>query len=156
MSKDNVTEHVTRLVEPVLASLGLDLIEVQLLGQGRKSILRLYVDKPGGVTLGDCEQVSRLASPIFDVEDPIQHPYTLEVSSPGIDRPFTRLEDYRRHTGRLIRVETEEEGVRTTRTGRLVAVGDQTVQLLTDQGVHAAIPISSILLARCEVPFKRA
>ncbi|MDO8271353.1 MAG: ribosome maturation factor RimP, partial [Gammaproteobacteria bacterium] len=83
---------VSDLIRPTVTALGLELWGVEHVVQGRFSVLRVYIDKGGdGVTIDDCEKVSRQISGIFDVEDPIAGEYTLEVSSPGMDRPLFEL-----------------------------------------------------------------
>ena len=94
------------LIGPVVAGLGYELAGVEHLPQGHHSLLRIYIDNPdGGVTVSDCEKVSRQVSAIFDVEDPIAGRYSLEVSSPGLDRLLFSEKDYERFTGREIKVQ---------------------------------------------------
>ena len=102
-------EHVRAIVERVAASSGLELVDVEFRGGGKARMLRVYIDKPGGVTHQDCESVSREVGAIFDVEDVVPGgSYTLEVSSPGLDRKLTRAADYERFTGNRVKVQTRE------------------------------------------------
>jgi ribosome maturation factor RimP len=82
--------------------LGLELADVICVGQGPRSVIRVFIDKPEGVTLDDCERAHKALGPALDVADPFPHAYTLEVSSPGLDRPFKRIQDYRRAVGRRV------------------------------------------------------
>ena len=91
--------RVQEIAAPILESHGLELVEAVCVGQGPRTIIRVFIDKPGGVTLTDCEQAHRSLSPALDVIDPFPHAYTLEVSSPGLDRPLRCPQDYRRLIG---------------------------------------------------------
>jgi len=100
---------LTRLraaVEPLLQSEGCEFVDVEYRREGRGWVLRLFLDKPGGVTLDDCQRVSEQVGDLLDVEDLIPTAYTLEVSSPGLDRPLKRPEDFVRFAGRAVRVST--------------------------------------------------
>ena len=103
-----VVDRINEAVSPILWTLGLELVEVQCVGQGPRSVLRLFIDKPGGVTLEDCERAHVALGPALDVVDPFSHAYTLEVSSPGLDRPFTRIQDYRRAVGKRVSIKLKE------------------------------------------------
>ncbi|ALA60859.1 ribosome maturation factor RimP [Nitrospira moscoviensis] len=104
----SVVDRLQEIVSPILWSLGLDLVEVLCVGQGPRSIVRVLIDKPGGVTITDCEQAHKALGPALDVADPFPHAYTLEVSSPGLDRPFKRLEDYRRALGKRVNIKLRQ------------------------------------------------
>jgi ribosome maturation factor RimP len=103
-------EHVREIASRVIASTGLELVDVEFRGSGGKArMLRVYIDKPGGVTHADCEAVSREIGTILDVEDAVPGgSYTLEVSSPGLDRKLTRAEDFERFVGSRIKLTTRE------------------------------------------------
>lgn len=92
-------ETLTQLLAPVVAALDCELWGLEYLAQGRYVTLRIYIEKESGVGLEDCEKVSRQISSVMDVEDPIASKYTLEVSSPGMDRPLFNLDHYRRSIG---------------------------------------------------------
>jgi ribosome maturation factor RimP len=85
---------VTELIEPTVEALGLDLWGIELLQQGKFTVLRIFIESDEGITIEDCEKVSRQVSAILDVEDPISGEYTLEVSSPGIDRPLFKISQF--------------------------------------------------------------
>jgi len=97
-----IADRLQGVITPILWTLGLDLVDLLYVGQGPRSVIRILIDKPGGVTITDCEQAHRVLGPALDVADPFPHPYTLEVSSPGLDRPFRRLQDYQRAVGKEI------------------------------------------------------
>lgn len=98
--------HISSLVEPLLQREGYELVAVEILGSGPSTILRLYIDKPGGVTLDDCATVSEAVSAMMDVDDPIESAYELEVSSPGVDRPLRKPADYERFAGQKVKIKT--------------------------------------------------
>ena len=83
-------DKMRKLLEPTVEDLGYELIHIELAGQGRDTVLRLYIDAPGGIQIDDCESVSRQVSALLDVEDPMNTGYLLEVSSPGLDRPLVK------------------------------------------------------------------
>lgn len=103
-----LVERVTEIIEPVIAALGFELVHVEIAGGRQGMILRVLVDKPGGVTVDDCARVSERIGVVLDVEDPIPHRYVLEVCSPGIERGLYRRSDYQRFAGRVVRIETWE------------------------------------------------
>lgn len=92
------------MFEPVATALGCELWGVEYMAQGRRALLRVYIEKEGGIGVDDCEKVSRQVSSVLDVEDPIQSEYTLEVSSPGMDRPLFKLEQFESNVGETVAV----------------------------------------------------
>ena len=123
-------DRLQEVITPILWSLGLELVEVVCVGQGARSVVRVLIDKPGGVTISDCELAHKALGPALDVADPFSHAYTLEVSSPGLDRPFKRIEDYRRALGKQVTVKLKQprEGQWKV-TGELSHVDEQAVIL---------------------------
>ncbi len=107
-------QKIEALLEPTIEALGFELWGLEYLSQGRHTILRLYIDGENGVTVDDCAEVSRHVSGVMDVEDPITGEYTLEVSSPGVDRLLFRLDHYPLYVGEWIelRLRTPFEGRR--------------------------------------------
>ena len=125
-----VVEKVEFLLRGAVEEQGMELVYVQYLAQQRSPLLRVYIDKPGGVTLEDCQTVSRQAGVLLDVEDLISDRYVLEVSSPGLDRPLFRVEDYLRFSGREVRLTTREKiDSRRRFTGFIRDLRDGVVQL---------------------------
>jgi ribosome maturation factor RimP len=114
--------------------LGLELADVVCVGQGPRSVLRVFIDKPEGVTLGDCERAHKALGPALDVADPFPHAYTLEVSSPGLDRPFKRIQDYHRAIGKRVTLRLKEPLAGQWRlVGTLTGVTDDSVTLEVDE-----------------------
>jgi ribosome maturation factor RimP len=148
---------IQELIEPAISAEKMEVVEVECLKMKTRWLVRIYIDKEGGVTLDDCRNISRLAGDILDVHEIPPGPYTLEVSSPGLDRPLTRDKDFARFTGEKIAVKTKEkiEGSRNFR-GILVGyeeeAGEKTV-VLDIEGKTLRIPQNNILKAHLEYQF---
>jgi len=131
----SVVDRVQEIISPILWALGLELVEVVCVGQGPRSVVRVLIDKPGGVTVTDCEQAHKALGPALDVADPFPHAYTLEVSSPGLDRPFKRLQDYQRAIGKEVSLKLRQPLNGQWRViGRLVEADEQAVSLTVSIG----------------------
>lgn len=126
-------DQLTELLEPVVQTLGCELWGIDYRAQGKHSMLRLYIDKDSGVQMEDCERVSRQVSSVLDVEDPISGEYTLEVSSPGMDRTLYRLEQYKAYIGSTlnVRLRVAFEG-RKNFTGPLKGIENDEIVLEVD------------------------
>ena len=111
---DALKEKVRQLAEPVIVAEGMELIHAECLKMQTRWIIRLYLDKEGGVTLDDCTTVSNQVGDIFDINDLINGPYTLEISSPGFDRPISRDQDFVKYKGSKVNIKTGSkiEGVK--------------------------------------------
>jgi len=150
----SVANRVERLVTGAVEAEGYELVHVEFLPRGASSILRIYIDKPGGITLDDCQRVSRHLSVLLDVEDVIPHQYVLEVSSPGIERPLFKQEDYNRFAGKEIRVGTFQKiDGRKNFVGILRGI-DQGVVKLDSEGATYRIPFSQIRKANLVYRFE--
>ena len=126
----SVVDRISEAVSPILWTLGLELADVVCVGQGPRSVVRVFIDKPEGVTLEDCERAHKALGPALDVADPFPHAYTLEVSSPGLDRPFKRIQDYRRAIGKRVTLKLREPLAGQWRlVGTLTGVEDDAVTL---------------------------
>ncbi len=163
---DRVVSIVQRVAEPLLASLGLVLVEAEVRGRGPKTLIRVIIERPpdqgdSAVSVEDCERAHVLVGHALDAEDPIPHTYVLEVSSPGLDRPIRHIGEYERFAGRLARFKLAKPAL-----GQMVLIGRiQTLdgaQVWVDavpagkRGGHAtpvALPLADILEARLEVEF---
>lgn len=131
------TPALQELLEPSVTALGYDFVAAELTGDGSHTILRIYIDLPGGITVGDCEKVSRQVSAVLEVEDPIRGEYTLEVSSPGLDRPLVKREDFERYTGEDVKIHTGEAVLgRRNFTGRLQGVEQDLVLVEVDNEIY--------------------
>jgi ribosome maturation factor RimP len=137
-------DQLTEMLTPVVQSLGCELWGLEYFSQGRHSTLRLYIDKEGGVGLTECESVSRQVSSVLDVEDPIAGEYTLEVSSPGMDRPLYTAEQFARYSGEQVNIKLRSafEGRRKF-SGILRGVEDDEVLVVVDEHEYL-LPIELI------------
>jgi ribosome maturation factor RimP len=145
-----IKSKVSRLAKQVAEELKVELFDIELSGRD-KLLLRITIDKEGGVTLNDCERFSRSLEAILDVEDPIPVSYTLEVSSPGLDRPLRELKDFEKNMGKLARIITVEkiEG-QNLFIGRISRTNNKSLRLLVNDR-EIDIPFEKILRARLEV-----
>ncbi|GKS59968.1 ribosome maturation factor RimP [Nitrospira sp.] len=135
MTSTHVAQRVQEIAAPILWAMGIELVEVVCVGQGPRTIVRVFIEKPGGVTLHDCEQVHLSLGPALDVADPIPHSYTLEVSSPGLDRPLKTVEDYHRLLGKLVNLKVSRPWEGQWRLiGRLVGVDEAGITLMLVRG----------------------
>lgn len=159
LKKGDISEQVDALVQPILDSMQLELVELEFVRVGRDAVLRLFIDKDGGITLDDCAEVSRELSAILDVEDIISVNYTLEVSSPGLDRPLKKTQDYERYAGRLVKIRTYEPFLddagnkRKTFLGTLEGLVDGSVRITLTEGQSASIPLERVAKANLEFEF---
>ncbi len=148
MNKAEQLEAIEKLMKPVLVSMGYQLVELEFAKDMGRLILRLYIDKEGGITLDDCTQVSRAISAHLDVEDPISSKYDLEVSSPGVERPLRRAEDFKRFAGETIKLSTVEP-LNGRQNYRGVLKGcDETQIFMNVDGVDYTIPLAALHKAR--------
>lgn len=148
--KSGVAETVRALAEPYAAQLGLTVWDVRFVREGGSWYLRVFIDKPGGVGITDCENMSRALDGPLDEQDPVPQAYCLEVSSPGLNRELTREEHFKAYAGsrvcvRLIR--PEENGNRQV-FGELLGAGDGAVTVRTDSGEERSIPLKSAASVR--------
>jgi ribosome maturation factor RimP len=140
--------HLWELFEPVVNGMGFDLIEIEHFPNPKHGVLRLYIDKEGGVTVDDCSAVSHQISALIDVEEPIRGKFNLEISSPGLDRPLRRLQDFQRFTGSMVKLKTMMplDGQRNFK-GRMLEVNEEVLVLETDTE-EISLPMNAIEKAR--------
>ncbi|NWF51724.1 MAG: ribosome maturation factor RimP [Nitrospirae bacterium] len=148
-----IKNKVANLAKRVADSQKVELFNIELSGRD-KLLLRVTIDKEGGVTLDDCERFSRGLEAILDVEDPIPVSYTLEVSSPGLDRPLRNIKDFEKNLGKLARIFTSEKiDNRNLFIGRIFKINSESLKLLVN-GDEIDIPFKNISKARLEVELK--
>jgi ribosome maturation factor RimP len=145
-------EKLNSLIAQACAAVGAELVECDQFQAGKRKVLRLYIDKPEGVTVDDCSKVSRHLSAALDIdEELVPGAYTLEVSSPGLDRPLKSSRDFERNLNRLLRV-TRSTG--KPMVGTLRAVDENTLTLtLKGSAGDVVIPRSEILAAKVDIQF---
>ncbi len=155
-----IAEKVQVLVTPIVKASRLELVAVEFKKEGRTQYLRIFIDKPGGVTIEDCQRISQECDLVLDVEDLIPIPYVLEVSSPGLDRPLKTQAEYQRFLNHLVKIKTFQviNGQKKF-VGYLRAITEETattpvvvtIRTLNDEDIH--IPYNLIASTRLEVEF---
>jgi ribosome maturation factor RimP len=161
MAAHAIAEKVKTLVAPIVATKQLELVDVEFKREGRVNYLRIFIDKSGGVTIDDCQTISRECEVVLDIENIIQTQYVLEVSSPGLDRPLRTKEEYKRFQNRLVKITTFQAIQRQKKfLGYLQGITDETAEspsLVTirtlDGEEEIQIPYEMIASARLEVEF---
>jgi ribosome maturation factor RimP len=140
-----LTDHVTQLGERAAEGTPIEIAEVDIRGAGKSRLVRVYIDKPGGVTHGDCELISVKLSQLLDEEDAVPEAYTLEVSSPGIERKLSKPRDFERVVGQKIKLTTLEpvEG-RTSLEGKLDQVANGSLEVELAPGHLVQIPLQQV------------
>ncbi len=152
MSTDQTRDRLAKVLDEPLAAAGLDVEAIELTPAGRRRILRVAVDKDGGVTSDDLAEATKEVSRVLDESDVMgEQPYTLEVTSPGTDRPLTLPRHWRRNRSRLVKVTTTDG---TTVTGR-VCGSDENSATLDIDGTERVVPYSEVAKARIQIEFNR-
>ncbi len=152
MGAGSILERVQAIAEQAAIDHGLELVHTQLAGPDNKPTVRIFIDKPGGVTHEDCSDVSLQVGTVLDVEDFIHSAYTLEVSSPGLERGLYKRDDYERFAGSLAKLKTQRpiNGQRNFR-GRLVGLQGENVLFDDRTNGRVVVPLESIVKANLEV-----
>lgn len=149
-----VVDESLKLARQVADDQSIEVLEVKLLGRGKGALLRVTIDRSGGVTLDDCERFSRSLGLLLETEDSLQGPYNLEVSSPGLDRPLTALKDFERNKGKLVRIITKDKiDNQNFFLGRIIGITADIIQLDIN-GKERNIPFDNISRARLEIEIK--
>lgn len=144
MKKTEIEQHCTELVTPIIKAGDFELVDVEYVKEGADFYLRVYADKPGGITIDDCVLISRALEERLDAEDRIKDAYILEVSSPGLTRPLKKEKDFARSIGKLVDVKLYRQVNNSKElTGVLVAYNEEEVQLMPDDGdAHEELTIN--------------
>ena len=150
---NDIKQRVSHMARQIADAQGIKIFDIELLGRG-KLLLRVIIDKEGGVTHDDCERFSKSLGALLDIEDPFLGSYRLEVSSPGLDRPLKNINDFEKNIGKLARIVTGEEIEKQKFfIGRILEISNDSVKLLVDKR-EVDIPFVKISKARLEVEFK--
>ncbi|BBN59541.1 ribosome maturation factor RimP [Hydrogenovibrio marinus] len=137
-------DKIEQLLKPTVESMGFDFWGCEYLPAGQHSTLRIYIDKPSGVTVDDCGKVSRQVSAIMDVEDPISNAYMLEISSPGMDRPLMKPEQFQAYVNAVVQVRTSMDVMGRKRfKGKMVRVEQDGIEVEVDNEIYP-IPFNMI------------
>lgn len=155
MAKPNNTEaKVLPILTPILAESGLELVDLEFVKEGVNWYLRVYIDKDGGVTIDDCERVSRALEARLDEEDPIAQAYILEVSSPGLDRPLKKEADFAKYRGEIIDVKLyQQKNGSKQYQGKLLGLENGVLSLEEENGDVVALEQKDIAGVRLAVIF---
>lgn len=145
MANNKIVETVTALVKPIVEGLGFELVDVEYVREGGEWYLRIFIDKPGGITLEDCEAAHRPISDKLDEADPIAQAYMLEVSSPGVERPFKTPKDYEKAMGQQVQIRFYKlvDGSKTAE-GILEAFDGESVTIRTGRDSSKTYPLQMI------------
>jgi ribosome maturation factor RimP len=143
--RESLESKLTTLAEQVAASMGLEVVLAEIKGGGNRSIVRIFIDQPDGISLSDCERFSKRFSVLLDVEDFVPFSYVLEVSSPGLNRPLVKEKDFVRFSGKSARVRTllPVEGQKNFR-GRILGANGGWLSLETAPGKQVEIALKDI------------
>jgi len=141
-------DELRKLLEPAVERLGYELADLEAKLGGRTGVIRIFIDQPDGIDLEDCEKVSLAVSALLDIEDPLPGQYTLEVSSPGLDRKLTKNAHFQRFMGQIVKVQMRFpiEGRKRFR-GALMSSNDENIVVEVDGESHS-LPIATIDTAR--------
>ncbi len=146
LGHDELAQRISEIGEGVAAGTGIEIVEVELRGSGSARLLRIYIDKPGGVTHGDCELISARMGQLLDEQDLIpDNRYTLEVSSPGVERKLSKPRDFERVIGQKVRILLREPVEGQARLeGTLSGCANQTLEIETPSGEHVQVPLELV------------
>jgi ribosome maturation factor RimP len=142
-----LAQKLWAILEPVVQHQGYEIIELEANG-GRNGLVRIFLDGPNGITLDKCAEFSRLFSDLLDVEDPIQARYTLEVSSPGLDRPLRKPDSFKKAVGQQVVLKYGPQGAKLTKLrGKLIAADEASIQVQDQVGGTHAVNIADVFAA---------
>lgn len=155
----NFEQKIELIAKDIAEGCGVEIVDINFMGRGKYALLRILIDKEGGVTLNDCETFSKRFEGHLDVEGDISGNYTLEVSSPGLDRPLKSQDDFKRNIGKLMRIITKEKiHDQSFFVGRLMGVSDSALVLSVGKKKGASenfeVTFENISRARLEVEIK--
>jgi ribosome maturation factor RimP len=152
MSKE-IIDRVSNIATPVLFNEGMELVEIEYRREPKGWVLRLYIDKEGGVSIDDCTHISQEIGRSLDVEDFISAPYTLEVSSPGLTRPLKSEKDFIKYQNHLIKVKTLNPiGNQRRFKGKLLGISENSIEIEVGGGI-IYIPLANVAKANLEIDF---
>ncbi|MDP9054455.1 MAG: ribosome maturation factor RimP [Acidobacteriota bacterium] len=146
MTREETISKITAIAEGAAAPAGIEIVEIELKGSGRSHLLRIYIDRPEGVTHADCELVSREVSAALDADDPIPGSYELEVSSPGVERKLGKFEHWQRFTGKKVNVVLKEPLQKDLKhfDGVIARAEDHSVTVELAGGNEVTFPIEQV------------
>tara|TARA_B100000315_G_scaffold168512_1_gene157024 strand:+ start:109 stop:582 length:474 start_codon:yes stop_codon:yes gene_type:complete len=153
IEKSSINKELRSLMEPIMEAEEMELVDIEY-KSGPKGVLRIFIDKAGGVNISDCEEISSKVGAFLDLEDIIGSQYVLEVSSPGLDRPLKNEADYRRNKGKRVKIYIDGllKGKKTL-IGQIISASDQKVNLKEKSGKIINVPIADIAKGILEIDF---
>ncbi|HOC23666.1 MAG TPA: ribosome maturation factor RimP [bacterium] len=146
-------DDLKSLIEPVLAGMGIDLVDLEIQGRKGSTIVRVFADEMGGISLARCVSASRAVSACLDQTNLFDGAYALELSSPGTDRPLTTEKDFQRHCGRKLNLTFRDGEQERRASGQIIAAADGFLQLQTETEL-LTIPLREVILAKIIIAFK--
>lgn len=153
MKKNIIESMVTEMLEPILSKFTYELVDVEYIKEGPHFYLRVFIDKPGGVTIDDCQKVSEELSVLLDERDPIKENYFLEVSSPGLDRPLKNNKDLERSIGKDIEISLYKQlNGKKKYIGKLVRFDDNEVKIINEK--EEEIQINREIISKINLAIK--
>lgn len=152
----DVDGQIWTLTHEVVSDLGYELVDIELTGNRSQQVIRVYIEKPGGILLADCVAVSRNLGERLDEEDVIENSYRLEISSPGIERPLRKIQDYERYVGHRVRIRLKGrlKGKRRI-AGKLVEVENNIVRIISQNGEKVSFSLVDIAKANLDVDWDK-
>ena len=154
MSRKNIESTVMDYLQPITLEFKYEIVDVEYLKEGSSWFLRIYIDKPGGITIDDCEKTSRALELVLDEKDPIKTPYILEVSSPGLDRPLKKEADFKRAQGKLVDIKLYQPlDHKKEYQGILQELKDDQVTIVINEDETIVFPLKDIAIARLAIVF---
>ena len=154
MSRKGIETTVTKYLEPITQEYNYEIVDVEYIKEGSTWYLRVYIDKPGGITVIDCEKTSRALEAVLDTEDPIKGAYILEVSSPGLDRPLKKEADFLRSKGKMVDIKLFQarDSIKEFR-GELQGFENDVVTIITQEDETVSFNLKDIAIARLAIIF---
>jgi len=154
VSKQNIEQTVETYLKPILDEHNFELVDVEYVKEGTNWYLRVFIDKEGGITIDDCELVSKALEKILDKEDPIKNSYILEVSSPGLDRPLKKDSDFEKYKGRIVDIKLYKPfNKKKEYSGELLELRDNIVYIIDEEGNQLSFNRNDIAIVRLAVIF---
>lgn len=154
MSKKNIESTVMTYLEPITLKYKYEIVDVEYVKEASTWFLRIYIDKPGGITVDDCEKTSRALEIVLDEKDPIKTPYILEVSSPGLDRPLKKETDFKRAQGKLVDIKLYQPiDNKKEYQGELQGFQDNQVTIILNEDETISFSLKDIAIARLAIVF---
>ncbi len=156
MATTDVDGQIWTLTQEVVSDLGYELVDIELTGNRSRQVIRVYIEKPEGILLADCVAVSRKLGERLDEEDVIENSYRLEISSPGIERPLRKIQDYERYVGHQVRIRLKGrlKGKRKI-AGKLDEVEDNIVRIISQHGEKVSFSLADIAKANLDVDWDK-